>query len=291
VDTRHRQPRRNVDERNPLLVGADLDDRLAEEALDELADYGPPVRLRYAIANTDRTVGARLSGQLAKRYGNAGLPAGSVVVELEGTAGQSLGAFLCNGIHLHLTGQANDYVGKGLGGGEIVLRPQAKTQYTWHENVILGNTALYGATGGALFAAGRAGERFAVRNSGANAVVEGVGDHGCEYMTGGVVVILGETGRNFGAGMTGGLAYVYDPADVLPRPLQPATDHPAPRASNRRSCHAEVCRSIPAFPDPPALSTHRQPARQGHPGRLGRRAGQFLAGRAQGRRRGHRGGE
>ena len=132
--------------------------------------------------------GHALAGQLAKRYGNAGLPAGSIVVELEGTAGQSLGAFLCNGIHLHLTGQANDYVGKGLGGGEIVLRPQAKTQYTWHENVILGNTALYGATGGALFAAGRAGERFAVRNSGANAVVEGVGDHGCEYMTGGVVV-------------------------------------------------------------------------------------------------------
>ena len=215
------QPRRNVDARNPLLVGADLDDRLAEEVLDELADYVPPVRLRYAIANTDRTVGARLSGQLAKRYGNAGLPAGSVVVELEGTAGQSLGAFLCNGIHLHLTGQANDYVGKGLGGGEIVLRPQASTQYAWHENVILGNTALYGATGGALFAAGRAGERFAVRNSGASAVVEGVGDHGCEYMTGGAVVILGETGRNFGAGMTGGLAYVYDPADVLPSRYNP----------------------------------------------------------------------
>jgi glutamate synthase (ferredoxin) len=149
------------------------------------------------------------------------LPAGSVVVELEGTAGQSLGAFLCNGIHLHLTGQANDYVGKGLGGGEIVLRPQAKTQYSWHENVILGNTALYGATGGVLYAAGRAGERFAVRNSGANAVVEGVGDHGCEYMTGGVVVILGETGRNFGAGMTGGLAYIYDPADVLPSRYNP----------------------------------------------------------------------
>ncbi|HSN78507.1 MAG TPA: glutamate synthase-related protein, partial [Anaerolineae bacterium] len=215
------QPRRNVDERNPLLVGADLGDRLAEEALDDLADFGPPVRLRYPIANTDRTVGTRLAGQLAKRYGNVGLPAGSVVVELEGTAGQSLGAFLCNGIHLHLTGQANDYVGKGLGGGEIVLRPQARTQYTWHENVILGNTALYGATGGMLYAAGRAGERFAVRNSGASAVVEGVGDHGCEYMTGGTVVILGETGRNFGAGMTGGLAYVYDPADVLPSRYNP----------------------------------------------------------------------
>ncbi len=136
--------------------------------------------------------------------------------EFEGTAGQSFGAFVCPGVHLHLTGQANDYVGKGLGGGEIVLRPRAATRYVWHENVILGNTALYGATGGQLFAAGRAGERFAVRNSGAQAVVEGVGDHGCEYMTGGVAVILGDTGRNFGAGMTGGLAYVYDPADRFP---------------------------------------------------------------------------
>jgi glutamate synthase (ferredoxin) len=210
-----------VDERNPLLVGADLGDRLAEEALDELADYGPSVRLRYAIRNTDRTVGTRLAGQLANRYGNAGLPAGSIVVELEGTAGQSFGAFLCNGIHLRLTGQGNDYVGKGLGGGEIVLRPEAGARYAWHDNVILGNTSLYGATGGSLFAAGRAGERFAVRNSGATAVVEGVGDHGCEYMTGGVAVILGETGRNFGAGMTGGLAYVYDPADALPGRYNP----------------------------------------------------------------------
>ncbi len=209
-------PRRNVDERNPLLAGADLGDRLTDEALADLDDFGAPVRLRYAIHNTDRTVGTRLAGQLAKRYGSAGLPDGSIVVELEGTAGQSLGAFLCPGIHLHLTGETNDYIGKGLGGGEIVVRPPASTRYVWHENAIIGNTALYGATGGKLFAAGRAGERFAVRNSGAQAVVEGVGDHGCEYMTGGVAVILGETGRNFGAGMTGGLAYVYDPADALP---------------------------------------------------------------------------
>ena len=210
------RPRRAVEERNPLLAGSELGDRLAQDALDDLADYGMPVRLRYPIHNTDRTVGARLAGQLARRHGNAGLPAGSITVELEGTAGQSLGAFLCSGIHLHLTGQANDYVGKGMGGGEIVVRPRADAGYVWHDNVILGNTALYGATGGALFAAGRAGERFAVRNSGAQAVVEGVGDHGCEYMTGGVTVILGDTGRNFGAGMTGGLAYVYDPADRLP---------------------------------------------------------------------------
>ncbi len=214
-------PRRNVDERNPLLVGSDLGDRLAAEALAELDGDGAPVRLRYAIHNTDRTIGSRLSGILARRHGNAGLPEGSIVVEFEGTAGQSFGAFVLPGMHLHLTGQANDYVGKGLGGGEIVVRPQVDTKMTWHENVIIGNTALYGATGGKLFAAGRAGERFAVRNSGAHAVVEGVGDHGCEYMTGGVAVILGETGRNFGAGMTGGVAYVYDPEDQLPGRYNP----------------------------------------------------------------------
>ena len=215
------QPRRNVEARNVLPGGADLGERLATEAMAELDGDGAPVRLRYAISNTDRTVGARLSGLLAQRYGNDGLPADSIVVEFEGTAGQSFGAFVCPGVHLHLTGQANDYVGKGLGGGEIVLRPQAAVRYVWHENVILGNTALYGATGGQLFAAGRAGERFAVRNSGAQAVVEGVGDHGCEYMTGGVAVILGDTGRNFGAGMTGGLAYVYDPADRFPGRYNP----------------------------------------------------------------------
>jgi glutamate synthase (ferredoxin) len=218
-DTGH--PRRNVDERNPLLAGSDLGDRLAEDALAELDGEGLPVRLRYAISNTDRTVGSRLSGILARRHGNAGLPAGSIVAEFEGTAGQSFGAFGCQGVHLHLTGQANDYTGKGLGGGELVVRPRADTKMVWHENVIIGNTALYGATGGALFAAGRAGERFAVRNSGAQAVVEGVGDHGCEYMTGGVAVILGETGRNFGAGMTGGVAFVYDPQDRLPGRYNP----------------------------------------------------------------------
>jgi glutamate synthase domain-containing protein 3 len=215
------RPRRNVEERNALLVGSALGDRLAEEALADLNQAGAPVRLRYAISNTDRTVGARLAGQVVKHYGSDGLPPHAIVVELEGTAGQSFGAFLCRGIHLHLTGQANDYVGKGLGGGEIVLRPPAAAGYVWHENVILGNTALYGATGGRLFAAGRAGERFAVRNSGARAVAEGVGDHGCEYMTGGVVVVLGETGRNFGAGMTGGMAYVYDPDDLLPGRYNP----------------------------------------------------------------------
>lgn len=214
-------PRRNVADRNELLAGSELGDRLAEEALAELDGEGAPVRLRYTIRNTDRTVGARLSGRLARRHGNTGLPAHTVVVEFEGTAGQSFGAFACPGMHLHLAGQANDYVGKGLGGGELVLRPPGSGRYRWHENVILGNTALYGATNGRLFAAGRAGERFAVRNSGAQAVVEGLGDHGCEYMTGGVVVVLGEVGRNFGAGMTGGVAYLYDPADRLPGRYNP----------------------------------------------------------------------
>jgi glutamate synthase (ferredoxin) len=172
--------------------------------------------LAYTIRNTDRTVGAKLSGAIAAAYGDAGLPAGSIVAHLTGTAGQSFGAFTLHGVTLRLTGQANDYVGKGLAGGEIVIRPPDAAKYVWHHNVILGNTALYGATAGELYAAGRAGERFAVRNSGARAVVEGVGDHGCEYMTGGLVVVLGKTGRNFGAGMTGGAAYVYDRYDALP---------------------------------------------------------------------------
>ena len=200
-----------------------LGDRLAAEALallDQIKDdeFGTVAegRLSYEIRNTDRAVGARLSGELALRYGNQGLPAGTLIITLKGTAGQSFGAFGMAGLCLHLTGQANDYVGKGLGGAEIVIRPPALAKYVWHHNVILGNTALYGATAGELYAAGRAGERFAVRNSGARAVVEGVGDHGCEYMTGGVVVVLGKTGRNFGAGMTGGVAYVYDRYNRLP---------------------------------------------------------------------------
>jgi glutamate synthase (ferredoxin) len=204
------------------LQSSPLGDLLAEEALEGLAQARPrrpqesPLRLSYEIRNTDRTVGAKLSGALAAAYGNAALPEGSICVNLTGTAGQSFGAFTIHGVRLDLTGQANDYVGKGLAGGEIIIRPPAEAKYVWHHNVILGNTALYGATAGELYAAGRAGERFAVRNSGARAVVEGVGDHGCEYMTGGLVVVLGKTGRNFGAGMTGGVAYVYDRLGRLP---------------------------------------------------------------------------
>jgi glutamate synthase (ferredoxin) len=168
------------------------------------------VELTYTIGNRDRTVGATLAGEIDARWGEAGLPEGKITLRFQGSAGQSFGAFLAAGVRMLLEGEANDYVGKGMGGGEIVVRPPAAARRATHENAILGNTVLYGATGGALYAAGRVGERFAVRNSGAVAVVEGVGDHGCEYMTGGVVLVLGATGRNFAAGMTGGVAYVFD---------------------------------------------------------------------------------
>jgi glutamate synthase (ferredoxin) len=174
--------------------------------------FVPHIELSYTITNVDRTVGATLSGAIAERYGAGGLPEGTIVVRFHGSAGQSFGAFLAPGVQLLLDGESNDYVGKGMAGGEIVVRPPDGARYATHENSIVGNTCLYGATGGALYAAGRAGERFAVRNSGGVAVVEGLGDHGCEYMTGGVVLVLGATGRNFAAGMTGGLAYVFDEA-------------------------------------------------------------------------------
>ncbi len=164
----------------------------------------------FAIRNTDRTVGARLSGQIAALYGNKGMNEQPIHLLFTGTAGQSFGAWNAGGLHLVLTGDANDYVGKGMAGGKLVIRPPQGVAYKSHEATIIGNTCLYGATGGRLYAAGKAGERFAVRNSGAKAVVEGIGDNGCEYMTGGIVVVLGETGVNFGAGMTGGFAYVLD---------------------------------------------------------------------------------
>jgi glutamate synthase (ferredoxin) len=155
------------------------------------------------------------------RYGDAGLPDGQVQITFTGSGGQSFGAFNINGLNLVLIGEGQDYLGKGMSGGEIVVRPPEEARFVSHQNVILGNTALYGATGGRLFAAGVAGERFAVRNSGAIAVVEGAGEHCCEYMTGGTVVVLGETGRNFGAGMTGGQAYVYDIHNTLERRYNP----------------------------------------------------------------------
>jgi glutamate synthase domain-containing protein 3 len=155
------------------------------------------------------------------RYGDGGLPDNHIQVTFTGSAGQSFGAFGINGLNLTLIGEAQDYVGKGLSGGEIVIRPPEEAKFVPHQNVILGNTVLYGATSGKLYAAGVAGERFAVRNSGAVAVVEGTGDHCCEYMTGGTVVVLGETGRNFGAGMTGGQAFVYDINEHFERRYNP----------------------------------------------------------------------
>lgn len=165
---------------------------------------------QFEILNTDRSVGARVAGVIAKLYGNSGL-ASQLRFEFAGAAGQSFGAFNLPGMELYLTGEANDYVGKGMSGGEIWIKPPNDCNYDPSQNVILGNTCLYGATGGYLLANGGAGERFGVRNSGAKAVVESVGDHCCEYMTGGVIIVLGNTGRNVGAGMTGGLAYFYDP--------------------------------------------------------------------------------
>lgn len=179
------------------------------EAISLLPDRAP-AKLSYDVFNTDRNIGTRLSGRIAQVFGNYDLPAGSIRITCNGTAGQSFGTFLVNGVTLELIGEANDYVGKGMSSGEIILRVSPDASFEAAKNSIAGNTCLYGATGGHLFANGRAGERFAVRNSGSTAVVEGVGDHGCEYMTNGTVAILGKTGKNFGAGMSGGTAFVYD---------------------------------------------------------------------------------
>ncbi len=188
-----------------------LDHRLIAQAAGAL-EGGAPVTIEAAVRNVNRTVGAMLSGEVARRWGHGGLTDGAITVRLTGVAGQSLGAFLARGITLDLVGDANDYVGKGLAGGRIIVSQPRQATRDPTRNIIVGNTVLYGAIAGEAYFEGVAGERFAVRNSGAVAVVEGVGDHGCEYMTGGVVVVLGETGRNFAAGMSGGIAYVYDPA-------------------------------------------------------------------------------
>jgi glutamate synthase (NADPH/NADH) large chain len=186
-----------------------LDRRLIEKAAKAI-ETGEKVVIEESIVNVDRTTGAMLSGRIALAYGETGLPDDTILVKLTGTAGQSFGGFLAKGVSLELEGQANDYVGKGLSGGRIVVKPPAKTGIVPEESIIVGNTALYGATDGESYFRGVAGERFCVRNSGAVSVVEGTGDHCCEYMTGGVVVVLGMTGRNFAAGMSGGVAYVYD---------------------------------------------------------------------------------
>ncbi len=203
------EPRYQIEQQDHGLEKA-LDHKLIAQAHWAL-DKGEKVSFISPVRNVNRTVGTMLSGEVAKRFGHAGLPDDTIHIQLQGTAGQSAGAFLAHGITLDLVGEGNDYVGKGLSGGRIIVRPNTEFRGWAVDNIIVGNTVLYGAITGEAFINGVAGERFAVRNSGATAVVEGTGDHGCEYMTGGTVVVLGETGRNFAAGMSGGIAYVYDP--------------------------------------------------------------------------------
>jgi glutamate synthase (NADPH/NADH) large chain len=196
-------------EPNTPFDKAQLNQTIIEDAL-AAVEAKQSLSLYYNVKNTDRSIGARLSGEIAQRYGNQGIVTSPIKIYLDGTAGQSFGVWNAGGVELYLTGDANDYVGKGMAGGKIVIKPHLGTAFSCNEATILGNTCLYGATGGKLFAAGKAGERFAVRNSGTITVIEGAGDNACEYMTGGIVAILGSTGVNFGAGMTGGFAYVLD---------------------------------------------------------------------------------
>jgi glutamate synthase (NADPH/NADH) large chain len=235
-------------ERQDHGLDAALDHDLIKAAKPAI-ESGQAVRIERTIKNVNRTTGAMLSGEIAKRYGHAGLPEDTIAVTFQGTAGQSFGAFLARGVSLELIGDGNDYVGKGLSGGRIVVKQPANTRRDPTENIIVGNTVLYGAIAGEAYFEGVAGERFAVRNSGATAVVEGTGDHGCEYMTGGVVVVLGKTGRNFAAGMSGGVAYVYDPkgefgtlcnpAMVTLSRVEPASGGDDPDAPRQRSVSAE----------------------------------------------------
>ncbi len=219
-------------------VELSLDVQLIEKCQPALRQ-GTKVEFTQAVRNVDRSVGAQLAGRVAEAYGAAGLPPATITIHFEGTAGQSFGAFLTRGMDFWLTGDANDYVGKGMAGGTLSVRPPPDATYVPHENVLAGNVVLYGATGGLAFFNGTAGERFCVRNSGATAVVEGVGEHGCEYMTGGVALILGRTGRNFAAGMSGGIAYVLDEDGSFPsRCNQGMVDLVRPEADDLALIHS-----------------------------------------------------
>ena len=229
-----------------------LDNVLLERCRAALED-GEAVAVRLPVRNGDRTVGGMLSGEVARRHGDAGLPDGTIAITLEGSAGQSFGAWLARGITLTLLGEANDYLGKGLSGGRIVVRPHPSSRLVAEENIVVGNVVLYGATAGEAYLRGVAGERFCVRNSGATAVVEGVGDHGCEYMTGGVAVVLGPTGRNFAAGMSGGIAFVLDEDRTLGErcnpgmvSLEPVGDEDAATLRDLLARHAELTGSAVA---------------------------------------------
>jgi glutamate synthase (NADPH/NADH) large chain len=187
----------------------ELAEQMVKDALDAIENQRGG-EFSYEVHNINRSIGARLSGEIAVRHGNLGMVNNPITLKLTGTAGQSFGVWNAGGLNIYLEGDANDYVGKGMAGGQLVIRPPQGSAFKSYETTIIGNTCLYGATGGKLYAAGLAGERFGVRNSGCHTVVEGIGDHGCEYMTGGLVTVLGKTGINFGAAMTGGFAYIYD---------------------------------------------------------------------------------
>jgi glutamate synthase (NADPH/NADH) large chain len=222
--------RRGVREQDHGLDKA-LDNKLIELAGPAL-NGGDKVAEELAVRNDQRSVGAMLGGEVTRRFGGAGLPDDTITFTLRGTGGQSFGAFLPRGVTLRLIGDTNDYVAKGLSGGRVIVRPDDAAPFVAEENIIAGNTILYGATGGELFLRGRAGERFGVRNSGGAAVVEGVGDHGCEYMTGGTVIVLGPTGRNFAAGMSGGTAFVLD---LVPTRVNPELVDLAPLTADEQS--------------------------------------------------------
>ena len=238
---------------------------------------GLPVRATLPIRNVNRTVGTMLGSEVTRHWGRDGLPEDTISLHFTGSAGQSFGAFIPRGLTLHLEGDTNDYVGKGLSGGRLIVRPPAGSPFIAHENVIAGNVALYGATGGEAFIRGTAGERFAVRNSGATAVVEGVGDHGCEYMTGGRVLVLGRTGRNFAAGMSGGVAWVLDEDGSFASRCNPELVGLEPLAADSED--GAIVRGAPrAAPrpdrlragrrDPRGLAGRRVPLRVRHPARL-----------------------
>jgi len=212
--------RRHTEEQSHGLEHA-LDNELIKLAKPAL-DKREKVSFNLPIVNTNRTVGTMLSHEIAKRFGRDGLPQDTIQITLNGTAGQSFAAFLAQGIAIELIGEGNDYVAKGLCGGRVVIKPPKTFKAKSHENIIVGNTVMYGATTGESYFSGVAGERFCVRNSGASAVVEGVGNHGCEYMTGGTVVVLGNTGQNFAAGMSGGVAYVYDEDGLFSKRCNPS---------------------------------------------------------------------
>ena len=224
------QVERNDGIQKPALDIKILEDLKSQINSDDFASLmdRPPVNLEYDVINTDRNLGTRLSGRVAEVHGNTGLPDNTINLTFRGSAGQSLGTFLCGGISIKAIGEANDYVGKGMAGGRIVVQPEDDIQFEPGDNALVGNTCMYGATGGELFVNGQAGERFCVRNSGSTAVCEGVGDHGCEYMTNGTVVILGLTGKNFGAGMSGGTAFVYDKDGRFQSRINPEMVAPLP---------------------------------------------------------------